>query len=858
MTFLNWPILIAAAAVAVPIVIHLLNRRAAKVVDWGAMHFLLGSLVSRKRRVLLDEILLLACRCLLIALLVTALARPLIPSGSSIAWAVVLPIILVAAVAFGVGTAVWKHRRVRWLCYATGAGLAALALAAVALEHVLHLGTLFGQSRDMVLVIDGSASMTIEVEGQTQFARAVDEARGLIDAIGGAATVSIVLAGPVPEVKTPVPLTDPAQLHAVLSELKPCGGMMAVHDALRTASLILSTADNATKQIVLITDGQKAGWTPGDRELWDTTAQETRTVQGRMPQVFCRVFESPGALRNAAVTELSSSRTIVGTDRPVAFRARIANGGQTAIAPSSASLSVDGKQADRRPVGRLEPAAAETVTFAWRFDSPGPHVVEVRADAQDDLPADNSRSAVVCVLDRLPVLVVNGRPDSRPLERASAFVQLALEPASAVRSQGANPNSASFVQTSVLPPDGLDSVQEWSHYRVVILADVRELPERHTKRLADFVVQGGGLMILPGPHASPPFYNRWAAAIGDDAQKVCPATMGNRADVSASKEAVHPVAGSLTFDALRPLRDSRQSDLDKSNIIGYWQLDVEPGRGTMVGGRLSDGSPWLVERCLGQGRVLVAASAFDLGDSNLPNRQAFLPLVHGLVYHLSQDVPWDLNQRPGRQVVLRLPLSEPVQSTPTGNAAAASSPPPPAPGVEVTGADGVAVDASARWEKGGLAVQFDHLSMPGVYRLHLSDAPAPLASRLAEADIPVAVPADPEETQLQWLSAEDLAKIGQSLELHPLTRSEELQAIAAGRTHGIELWKSLAFMALLCAVGEVVLTWWISLQRLPESARSVDFSNRTASAGFLEELDKLRGVQSGEAEPVTDLLEAGE
>ena len=48
MTFLNWAMLAGMAVVAIPIIIHLLNRRRATVVDWGAMRFLLDSLTSRR------------------------------------------------------------------------------------------------------------------------------------------------------------------------------------------------------------------------------------------------------------------------------------------------------------------------------------------------------------------------------------------------------------------------------------------------------------------------------------------------------------------------------------------------------------------------------------------------------------------------------------------------------------------------------------------------------------------------------------------------------------------------------------------------------------------------------------------
>jgi hypothetical protein len=861
MTFLNWSILFAAGAVALPILIHLLNRRSAKIVPWGAMHFLLGSLVSRKRRILLDEMLLLACRCLLVALLVTALARPLIPAGSSIAWAVVLPTVLVAAVAFGVGTAVWKHRRARWLAYAAGTALAALALAAVALEHVLHLGTLIGQSRDMVVLIDGSASMTLEVDGRSQFSRAVDEARGLVDALRGAATVSIVLAGPVPVVKTPVPLTDTEQLHAILNKLHPTGGMMDVPEALRTAALILSTANNATKQIVLLTDGHKAGWNTGDRELWDMLADQTRTIRGTAPQVFCRAFPAPGALRNIAVTEWTASRRVVGTDRPLTFRARIANTGQTPVAASSASLAVDGKSVDRRPVGRLDPGESETVTFLRRFDAPGPHVVEIAAEAPDDLPRDNRRSGAVHVLDHVGVLVVNGRADGRPLERASAFVQMALDPASAAQSAPTPMKSKpdSFVQVAVVEPWQLNTVQDWRPYRAVVLAGAGELPDAEAKRLAEWVLRGGRLLILSGRNASEPFLKRWSVTAGGETQPVAPAALREWKVAPVEPNPVHPVAESLALASLASLRDARQNDLEGAILRGYWRLEVEPDRGATVAGRLSDGAPWLVEHALGRGRVLLSATAFDARDGTLPNRRAFVPLMHGLVHHLADDWAWELNPRPGRRVSVRLAgvrqPEAPAKSAP--DAKIDALPPVPAPRVELTDPLGDAVEVASRWENGTLTAEVEAFASPGIYRLAVPDMPEAVLPGSPPEGVPFVVAADPAESELQWLAAEDFRKVGLALDLRRLSSGDDLQAIAAGRTHGVELWRSLMLLALLCILGEVALTWWIALQRIPNAQAPIDFTRRTGTESFREELKKLADRASKSEEQVVDLLEAG-
>src|SRR3954454_16767435 len=63
------------AGLAIPPLILLLHRRRYDVVDWGAMQFLQISETTR-RRLLIEELLLMLLRMGLIALLVLALAIP--------------------------------------------------------------------------------------------------------------------------------------------------------------------------------------------------------------------------------------------------------------------------------------------------------------------------------------------------------------------------------------------------------------------------------------------------------------------------------------------------------------------------------------------------------------------------------------------------------------------------------------------------------------------------------------------------------------------------------------------------------------------------------------------------------------
>src|SRR5947199_8065314 len=70
---------------AVPIIIHILNRRRFKIVNWAAMEFLLRALRKNRRRLRFEQWLLLAVRCCVLLLLGIALARPVACNQQSLA-----------------------------------------------------------------------------------------------------------------------------------------------------------------------------------------------------------------------------------------------------------------------------------------------------------------------------------------------------------------------------------------------------------------------------------------------------------------------------------------------------------------------------------------------------------------------------------------------------------------------------------------------------------------------------------------------------------------------------------------------------------------------------------------------------
>src|SRR5262249_53599013 len=70
-----WYMVAGGALVSAPIIIHLINRMRFKRIRWAAMEFLLKSQKRNRRRLIIEQLVLLALRCLLVLLAGFLVAR---------------------------------------------------------------------------------------------------------------------------------------------------------------------------------------------------------------------------------------------------------------------------------------------------------------------------------------------------------------------------------------------------------------------------------------------------------------------------------------------------------------------------------------------------------------------------------------------------------------------------------------------------------------------------------------------------------------------------------------------------------------------------------------------------------------
>jgi len=786
MTFLNPILLLGLAVVALPIIIHILNRRRAVVVDWGAMKFLEESLASRNRRILIEEILLMALRCLLLALLVFALARPRLQTGRLLAGKAKDP-------------------------------------------------------QDVAIVLDGSLSMELQVAGKSNFARAVEEARHVLKACRGGDAAAVILAGPTAQAVVPAPLSDLEAVGRRLDDLAPAGGSMGVLEALHAAVLALAEGGNAVKKIVLITDGQRIGWDLEARQRWQFLAEAAGppTLATR-PLVVVRTLAPPPQWRNAVAANLSFSRAVVGADRAVKINVTVANtgAGTGAVEPERVDLAVDGQTVESRSVDAIAEGGSASVTFEHRFETPGPHVAAAEVVCDDDLPADNTVIRALDVREELPVLVIQGRPSAGPMSGPADYLVEALAPRNVDDDAVAPPAATGtpgaprrLIRPTVVAAPDVATIKGLADYDVVMLADVSRLPGPTVAALGRYVAAGGGLLVAPGQRVDKVAYDNWQ---GPDHKRLLGCRLSEfRVGGEGTKRFVRVAANTLDHPALRLLADPVVSDVSEARIRGRWALDVDDDPEVAVGAFLDSGEPFLVERKCGKGFVLTLAVPLDVEHGNLPVLDCYVPLVHEVAYYLAAPARAPRNIQPGQQIVHALPPH--VR---------------PPDVVEVTDPTGVRSPATLRRRGAGWQASFARTATAGLYRLHLPAAAKPKAPTTAAAgtDVPFVVLADPGESSLELLTADDLAVEAPdaptaSIGLARAGTLSELTAAVRGGAPGREIWRYAALALLALLLAEIAATRAITHHRQAHLAEGVDFGVDQGS------VERFRTQAAGRAKP---------
>ena len=368
MTFLNLPLAFGAAAFAVPLVIHILNRSRYRTVQWGAMPLLESVIVVNHKRFHLEQLLLLLIRCLIPVLLAFCMARPVL-------------------------------------------------MGSRALEG--------DAPTSMVILLDNSYSMEAIGPQGSPFERAVNAACDLVTATERGSEIAVILTGGRPTPLFDQPVFDKEAVLRRLRLLQPGYGASDMSLAMEAGLVTLADMKHVHRELIVISDFQPPDWEALRNDAQESFRRRLNAMTIKPALTLLPVGEHTKG--NVSLDSLDFSRQALGIGQPLSVRATVRSHGQHNNRTAKVVLKIDDVEHAVSQI-TLSDQAETQVLFSCSFDAAGSHVLEAEVRIEDSLPSDNRLAAAVTVRDRISVLLVDGVPSTQPLQSETDFLSVALTP----------------------------------------------------------------------------------------------------------------------------------------------------------------------------------------------------------------------------------------------------------------------------------------------------------------------------------------------------------------------------------------------------------------------------------------------
>ena len=582
MGFLQALFLAGTATFVIPVIIHLIFRTRKRRLIFSSLRFLEESLLRESRRLRLRDLILLLLRCAACILVALAFARP----------------------------------------YRAGQLLAGPE----------------GQPReDLVIVLDDSPSMNAQEGAATRWAGALDKAQKLCRERRPGDRVGLVL-GSAPG-RPDIELSGNfAALEASLKRAQPSALRGDLASAARTALELLADSTAPRRRVAVLSDFQA---TQVDRGTWAELAQRAAAA----PRPVAVQLEAPGErpaerLANLAITDVRPKSDVWMENRPVPLAVRLENFGHGEAANLAVRLVHQDRVLARRTVG-LAPRGGAEVELAAGFPRPGELHGRVEIDGHDALPDDDRRLFALRLRDSVKALVIEDRlRETDSFLDQSYYVRMALDPrprgGETTPAAGAPPEAAGQVQVMAAAAAGLRA-QTLEDADLIFTVGLTTLPDDLLRAMEETVKNGRSLIVFLGRSEgrwATSFYEGplWKEGRGLLPARIAGAYEGNllagKYDGLDAFTASHPI--------FQPFVGEYESELRRPRFLRHYKLDAadlklgERPPGAVLA-TFNDGSPFLVERAFGKGRVLAFPFCPRPEVTDLPKRKVFVPLMHQLI-----------------------------------------------------------------------------------------------------------------------------------------------------------------------------------------------------------------------------------
>jgi hypothetical protein len=343
MTFLNPFVLFGLAAAGIPILLHLLNIRKLRTIEFSTLTFLKELQKSKMRKVRIRQWLLLILRTLIVIFIVLAFSRPALQGTLA-----------------GLGT---------------------------------HAKT------TIVIILDDSYSMSLHNDRGPYLKQAQTSALSLADLLKEGDDALFIRLSDLPQATITEPTHDIQRLRDAIRQTETSYKHRTVEEALRLASHLLQQSKNFNKEIYIFTDNQKTSVI--DQHTAEGTSQAPKLFEPSVRLFFVPLADQP--FENIGIEKVEIPPTLFQKGKPFTVKADVRNYGTALVQNHLVNLFLDGSRVMQKSV-TIEGGRHAFVEFIAIPQRAG--FISGRVELEEDtFDGDNDRYFTIDVPERVSVLL---------------------------------------------------------------------------------------------------------------------------------------------------------------------------------------------------------------------------------------------------------------------------------------------------------------------------------------------------------------------------------------------------------------------------------------------------------------------
>lgn len=694
MTFLNPIVLLGLLAASIPIIIHLLNLKKLKIIEFSSIQFLREMQKNKMRKLKLKQLILLILRTLIIIFLVISFSRPTIQSANIT----------------GLGSRV---------------------------------------KNTILIFLDNTPSMDRQdVKGEL-FNQAKKISNKILDTS---------------EENDEIYLIPFSEINILENEYEPISKSLApkklegitisdqhvnFSQVLIAASKIIESTKNLSKEIFIVTDFQK-GNISGTKTLLDKSFDANTRLY-----VFT-VGEKEDY--NISIDSLFIQSRIFEINKTVNISVYLSNHSNTPAMDVNANMFFNDKNVSSKGID-LEIKSTGQFDFSGTIQEYDFVSGTIKIE-DDNFLRDNKRYFNFYVPKKIRVLMAQDSPSDL------TFINL-------VFSQTIDENSEPIFSITTTNTQFLNSFN-LENFDLIVIASPEKIND--LAKLKSYLENGGKVIILPGINSNPIGFNRITSQLS------FPEMMGVTGTII--KNTLTQATAYTRFKAIDFQNPILKGIFSEQKIPQFeppkvfYSFNYKPGENGNEIIELENNFSFLIEKKIGNGIVYLFTSALSLNWNEFPIKPIFVPIINRLGLYSSTTENHSFIAE--EEIIIK--LKKPIKNNLT-----------------LLSPDGKETLINEKEMPNPLTVNLGKLSKAGNYILKSDGEQLALIS----------INLNSIESVLEKIEEEDFEKfikdISPNLKFKIFKNNTDPIGVIKQERFGTELWKLFLFLAILCAIIEMII-----------------------------------------------------